>query len=171
MRFLSQIRSALLLAALVPGSCPASDAESTAAVSLNCEKPQRDEQRVSDLAYVETPLFGAIERHEIEYALCLIGDGARVDEVGYNGWTPLSRAAQFGLLPVVQSLLESGADPNRRDEFGKTAYEYASEFYWHYSTGDFPVGYLGEDPESRVDDYRQIVLLLDEARLASPKRP
>lgn len=41
------------------------------------------------------------------------------------GGTPLMLAAQAGNAPLVRALLEAGADPARRDEFGHTAWDRA----------------------------------------------
>jgi hypothetical protein len=41
------------------------------------------------------------------------------------GATPLMMAARAGNAPLVQALLDKGADPQRRDEFGHTAWDHA----------------------------------------------
>jgi len=48
-----------------------------------------------------------------------------VDHQTPVGATPLMLAARAGNLPLVQALLDKGADPSRRDEFGHTAWLHA----------------------------------------------
>ena len=114
-------------------------------------------------------LYEAIERHNKALAICLIINCVNVDEAGYNDWTPLSRAAQFGMLDVVKVLLAAGANPLKADTFQRVPFEYANEFYEKYSGGDYASGYLGPDPDSRISDYLSIVRLLSNYRNALPE--
>lgn len=47
------------------------------------------------------------------------------DHASPVGATPLMLAAMAGNAPLVQALLDKGADPQRRDEFGHTAWDHA----------------------------------------------
>jgi ankyrin repeat protein len=55
----------------------------------------------------------------------LIDKGANVNAKSRDGFTPLHVAAMRGNLPVVELLLESGADPNAIVQYGKTPAELA----------------------------------------------
>jgi len=48
-----------------------------------------------------------------------------VDHQTVVGATPLMLAAMAGNAPLVQALMDKGADPSRRDEFGHTAWDFA----------------------------------------------
>ena len=69
-----------------------------------------------------TPLALAIEGGHVEASGVLIGAGADVDALGgYSGGRILHRAVIIRSLPLVELLLECGADINRQDRVGKTA--------------------------------------------------
>ncbi|HEU5482087.1 MAG TPA: ankyrin repeat domain-containing protein, partial [Sphingomicrobium sp.] len=56
----------------------------------------------------------------------LIGVGARVDEANRKGETALIVAVQMRQVPVVRTLLNAGADPDRSDSVaGYSARDYA----------------------------------------------
>jgi uncharacterized protein len=55
----------------------------------------------------------------------LVDRGASVDLPGRSGVTPLSAAAFMGSAPIVEFLIEKGADPNWMDGTQKTAIVYA----------------------------------------------
>ena len=50
----------------------------------------------------------------------LAASGARINEIGDMGYTPLHNAAIVGRLDIVEKLLVLGADPNIQDEEGNT---------------------------------------------------
>ena len=51
----------------------------------------------------------------------LIANGANVNLTRYDGTSPLSKYARLGYLAHLRFLLENGADPDIRDEHGRTA--------------------------------------------------
>ena len=55
----------------------------------------------------------------------LVASGARVNAVGGEGYTPLHWAAVEGRLDVINTLLDLGADPRIKNEFGSTALDKA----------------------------------------------
>ena len=75
--------------------------------------------------YEFTPLLYAsysIPDRDSDFELIqhLIDKGSDVNTQGYNGITPLHRAAQSGNLKVARFLLEHGADPNIYDKYTGT---------------------------------------------------
>lgn len=55
-------------------------------------------------------------------------DGEKVNEQDEKRWTPLHRAAHYGLKEVIESLLTSGANVNERDHEGWTPLHYAARY-------------------------------------------
>ena len=76
---------------------------------------------------VTSPLFVAVEKGYYDIAKFLINSRANVNvqEERYYGITPLSIASVRGNLPMVQLLLQSGADVMIQDNNGFTAYDAA----------------------------------------------
>jgi serine/threonine-protein phosphatase 6 regulatory ankyrin repeat subunit A/serine/threonine-protein phosphatase 6 regulatory ankyrin repeat subunit B len=56
----------------------------------------------------------------------LLAHSARTEIADKNSATPWDAPAFYGRKKIVQALLEGGANPNHRDEFGKTPMEWAS---------------------------------------------
>lgn len=59
-------------------------------------------------------------------AKALIEQGANVEALENDGWTPLTSAAREGHLEVVKLLLEKGANVNKLEGGGHTALFWAS---------------------------------------------
>ncbi len=57
----------------------------------------------------------------------LVASGANVNEKSRDGTTPLMQAAWFGSDPVLNALLESGADPRMADSRGRNPAQLARE--------------------------------------------
>ena len=83
--------------------------------------------------YEYTPLlyvasyFAPFQNSDFELIQRLIALGSDVNVQGYNGITPLHRAAQAGNLRVAKLLLDHGADPNIYDKYrGPVGYAYSS---------------------------------------------
>jgi uncharacterized protein len=68
----------------------------------------------------ESGSVAAIVRH-------LAAAGANLNEKARDGNTPLMQAAWFGSEPVLQALLDCGADPNLGDSRGRKAAQFARE--------------------------------------------
>lgn len=83
--------------------------------------------------YEYTPLlyaasyFAPFRDSDFELVQRLIALGSDINVQGYNGITPLHRAAQAGNLRVAKLLLDHGADPNIYDKYrGPFGYAYGS---------------------------------------------
>ena len=72
-----------------------------------------------------SPLHYAATGPEPELVRLLLQHGAEVDATAPNGTTPLMMAAQYGSEDSVRLLLERGADPNRRNQRGLRAADFA----------------------------------------------
>jgi uncharacterized protein len=58
-----------------------------------------------------TPLMHAIHKNQLAAAKALLNGGAQVDRRGRSGQTALMMAAGYGETPLVELLLDRGADP------------------------------------------------------------
>mmetsp|Transcript_25410 Transcript_25410/g.66998 ORF Transcript_25410/g.66998 Transcript_25410/m.66998 type:complete len:1074 (+) Transcript_25410:873-4094(+) len=65
-------------------------------------------------------LFDGARASDVRLVGALLADGMDVNLSGPRGATPLHIAARFGQLPMVELLLEHGADREARDEHGST---------------------------------------------------
>ena len=67
------------------------------------------------------PLSVAVEESQVEAVKCLLKKGANPNALdGHYRGTVLHRAVLHRSLPIVLALIDSDADPNRRDANGKT---------------------------------------------------
>jgi ankyrin repeat protein len=74
-----------------------------------------------------SPLDEAVNKDNADLVLLMIKAGAPVNEIGYEGYTPLTRAARFGLEDVMGVLLKEGAEPEAVDGNGHTAHQLTVE--------------------------------------------
>ena len=74
----------------------------------------------------DTPLTKSIEKGLLDVASLLIESGANVHSNTLSG-TPIVICALNGYYELIQKLIEHGANPNERDDNGKTALEIAKE--------------------------------------------
>jgi ankyrin repeat domain-containing protein 17 len=70
-------------------------------------------------------LFDAAVEGRTEIVSLLLQKGAMVNSQDDEGWTPLSKAAALGHADTVEALCDAGADPAKRNRFGRTALDYA----------------------------------------------
>jgi ankyrin repeat protein len=83
---------------------------------------------ISSNYMANTPLHAAIAgRTDHATVRLLVQRGADVNHRAAGGWTPLHLAASRGSLPVIELLLEAGADPAATSDDGKTAADVARE--------------------------------------------
>lgn len=73
-----------------------------------------------------TPLQTAVNLGFQEGVELLVGQRARVDDPNSAGETPLITAVHRRNVPIMRMLLKAGADPDRADNSGRTARDYAS---------------------------------------------
>ncbi|KAM0830123.1 hypothetical protein ACQ4PT_066423 [Festuca glaucescens] len=78
------------------------------------------------LGCFSTPLMLAMFSHSVKCVNLLIEAGA--DVKGMRTTTPLQAAARNGLTDVLKTLLDAGADPNVRNEFGHLPIQIAACF-------------------------------------------
>ena len=112
-------------------NCPVLAVGSPLAVACNCG----DLSIVSlllqygalvDIPGEPSPLVAAIDKDSYDIAKSLINGGANVNvQEEKNGATPLMIASAHGNLPMVQLLLQSGADVTIQSKIGYTAYDAA----------------------------------------------
>ena len=72
-----------------------------------------------------TPLMHAIHKNQIGTAQALLEGGAQVDARGRSGETALMMAAGYGYTPIVELLLDRGADPWAQTSDGATVFSIA----------------------------------------------
>ena len=76
---------------------------------------------------VSLTLFSAVDKNCIDVATQLLDSGASVDARDRFGARPLSHAARFGHLPMVDLLLARGAPIDARNLAGATALFFAAD--------------------------------------------
>jgi uncharacterized protein len=106
-----------VIAALSATSARAAESEACRDVRLRFEtiKPQISAIEVS------LTLFSAVDKNCLDLVTELLDHGASVDARDRFGARPLSHAARFGHLPVVDLLLANGAPIDARNLAGATA--------------------------------------------------
>ena len=70
-------------------------------------------------------LHSSVAANHIPISKLLLANGAHVNAQQEGGFIPLHGAAQNGSVPMIQLLLEYGADPLIQAADGKTAYDFA----------------------------------------------
>jgi ankyrin repeat protein len=69
-----------------------------------------------------TPIFYAVDGGHLTALEWMLTDGADVNVVAHNGWTPLLRAASVNGAPdIARTLIRYGADVNAVDKKNKNA--------------------------------------------------
>lgn len=72
------------------------------------------------------PLMMAVSFSNVEAVEALLKGGARIEEQNSLGETPLINATHNRDIAMVRLLLEKGADPDRTDNSGRSARDYAA---------------------------------------------
>ena len=73
-------------------------------------------------------LVSAIFANDSSKIKFLLDRGIDVNDGGFFNIPPLLRAALYGKLDAIQTLIEYGADKNIRDKQGRTALELAKKY-------------------------------------------
>lgn len=71
------------------------------------------------------PLHYAATGENVEVVRLLLDENAYIDAASPNGTTPLMMAARYGTDASVKLLIEAGADPMLKNDFGLTALDFA----------------------------------------------
>ena len=72
------------------------------------------------------PLFAAIERGNLRVVKKFLDDGGSVETRNAHGQTLLAAGAMYSWPKIVRLLLEHSADPNARDNQGRTPVHHAA---------------------------------------------
>lgn len=72
------------------------------------------------------PIQIAVQSGHLEGVQALVGANARLDVSNSAGETPLISAVHRRDVPMIRVLLEGGADPDRADNSGRSARDYAA---------------------------------------------
>lgn len=72
-----------------------------------------------------TPLVIAARLGFVEGVEALVASGARVNDANDTGETPLISAVHLKNIPIIRVLLKAGANPDRPDNSGRSARDYA----------------------------------------------
>lgn len=125
----------LLDRGFLPGNTPQGDALCIAIGDGNVEMVALLADYVVEFDYVDpttgsSPLVAAVislrGADTIAMVEVLVTNGADVDFAPEEGVTPLMEAADLGDMPLVQKLLDLGADPTLKDGEGYTALNYSA---------------------------------------------
>ena len=109
---------AMLIAAL--GVAPVARAAIPRPARISSERYEAIKPQISAIE-VSLTLFSAVDGNCTELATDLLDHGASVDARDRFGARPLSHAARFGHLPMVDLLLARGAPIDARNLAGATA--------------------------------------------------
>jgi len=122
-RFSSSFALAMVAATVAVPVAYAAESDACRDIRLRYEaiKPQISAIEVS------LTLFSAVDKNCIDVATRLLDSGASVDARDRFGARPLSHAARFGHLPMVDLLLARGAPIDARNLAGATALFFAAD--------------------------------------------
>lgn len=93
-----------------------------------------------DIKYADdhgnTPLHNAVRSRKLEYVEEILEAKAGIQKLALNareavyGWTPLILASAIGDLPILEYLLQAGANPMTQDDLGWCAKDHAAFRGW-----------------------------------------
>jgi ankyrin repeat protein len=107
-----------------------------------------------------SPLHAAIQEQQLQVIWWLIQHGADCNTRYSDGKTPLFHAVTKGSLDVVRALVEEGgASVDIRDDYGRTAIDWAKEYT---SVPEYQYTFLWK---YRVEDFKEIVTYLQERKV------
>lgn len=112
---------------------------------------------VSNTQYKETAIFIAVNRGWVNLVSALLKAGANVNVQNSNGFTPLmvaSDAEQGKNLELINMLILAGADPQLKDNSGKTALDWAKVHL------ERP---MNKNDQNNLSRLQQIIKLLERA--------
>jgi ankyrin repeat protein len=107
------------------------DEEGEKTIQVNRQRQTRKQNKIVE-DFINAAMLGKLE--EVETA---ISQGVNINALGSNGCTALMYAAHYGHIPVIQALLQAGADPRivSDDDIGlgegKTALMLAQESFFN----------------------------------------
>jgi ankyrin repeat protein len=78
-------------------------------------------------AMAVAPLHAAVAGRHETIACLLLAAGANPNAASHGGWRPAAQAAAHGDLGILKDLLDHGADPNPRNDEGRSALALALE--------------------------------------------
>lgn len=79
------------------------------------------------------PIWSAVENGEDEVVAALLAEGCSVEDC-YQGWTPLMKAAEEGVVNIMKVLLQHRADIEAANKKGRTALSFAAAPSRHRAT-------------------------------------
>lgn len=123
----------------------------------------------TDMGKKHTPFLRAVSQRDLATSKALAELGANIEARGQNGETALTLLAKDkGVGEIFQWLVDSGANLEAKDGFGKSALRYALE-----SNSEEAVKILlkaGADKESKDEESRSILSILAESNSSQAVR-
>jgi ankyrin repeat protein len=90
-----------------------------------CLFERNDDDKITDEApALDEKLWDAVRYGELDEVQQIVKDGANVNVIETDGWTPLHEASNNGDLETVRFLVNSGADVDCKDMYENTPLHY-----------------------------------------------
>ena len=112
------------------------------------QEMRREVARTHSTADIETIMFNAIMREDIETVLrCLTDENIQIDQFNTNGFTALHLACDVGNLEIVNLLIDAGADLFIKSKTNnKSALQIANEI-GHFEIAEFLISIGAQENE------------------------